>query len=375
MRLDDQNHILGTFGSVERNVRRMRARIRRPRALRDVGLEKLESLCAAIGMASELESATRLFNLFSETWADRLLTAERPASDITDDGSPFEFSLALEDGRPELRMLTEAQGELASPASNWHAAWALTEQLGRSYGVDLERARSIADLFAPNADTRVFSLWHAGCLRPGAPVELKLYFNPAARGSDRVDATMDEAFARLGQSASLAWMREHALLRDEDHFVYFSLDLGAHAEARTKVYVAHRNACAVDVERVMSAAPTHVRGDALRFCDMMAGQRGPFEKRPLLTCMAFVGQVAEPRTVTLHLPIRCYVPSEQVALDRIAAFLPAKDADLHERAVHAMLGRPLSDSPGMQTYASFRRTKTRQERLTVYLSPELYHNR
>lgn len=340
--------------------------------LRSIGLHKLAALCDALGMHNEFGTAAQLFELFSRTWGARTRSTRHPASDITDDSSPFEFSLAVEAGCPELRMLAEAQGRSATPVSNWGVAWRLTEQLGRTFGVSVARARQIADLFQPDRRTRVFSLWHAACLRANGVPDLKLYFNPRARGVARVDATMYEAFARLGQAQCYEWIRQHAIVRgQQDSFAYMSLDLGAHANARTKVYIAHRNATPSDVERVMAAVPGHVAGDALEFCNAMAPDRGPFRRRPLLTCMAFVAGRPEPTTVTLHLPIRCYADSDQVVLERVGKFLSPAEARLHGAAVEAMAGRSLDAQAGLQTYTSFRRVEGRQ-RLTVYLSPEVY---
>ncbi|HVH97261.1 MAG TPA: tryptophan dimethylallyltransferase family protein [Enhygromyxa sp.] len=323
-------------------------------------------------MADDLGAASQLFDLFSQTWGHRTRSSGHPASDITDDSSPFEFSLAIEGGRPELRMLTEAQGGAATPAANWEAAWELTEQLAQTYGISIARARGIADLFQPDEQTRVFSLWHAACLRTGESPDFKLYFNPFARGASQVDETMQEAFARLGQSQCYEWIREHAMLRGElDHYVYMSLDLADHAKARTKVYIAHRNASASEVERVMAAVRGHVPGDATGFCNAMAPDHDRFGQRPLLTCMAFVAGEAEPSTVTLHLPIRCYASNDQVVLERVGEFLSPDEAQLHASAVRSMATRPLGLRTGLQTYTSFRRVDGRK-RLTVYLSPEVY---
>lgn len=337
---------------------------------RQLGHTKLAALCDALRMKAQLADTIQIFDLFGESWANRTRNCPHPVSNITDDSSPFEFSVALEDGRPELRLLAEVQSDLPTPKSNWAAAWRLTERLGQIYGVSLTRAQQIADLFEPTADNREFGLWHAACLRPGHAPTLKLYLNPRARGEALVDASMQEAFARLGQSDSYAWLREHAMLRGaKDRFAYLSIDLGDSAEVRTKVYVAHHDATASDVERVMTAAPSHVPGDAQVFCDAMAP--GPYDQRPLLTCMAFVAGKREPSTVTLHVPVRCYAENDQVVLQRLRQFLSRREATLHAEAVRSMASRPLGAQAGLQTYTSFRRVEGRK-RLTVYLSPEIY---
>jgi hypothetical protein len=267
-------------------------------------------------------------------------------------------------------LLAEVQSDLGMQKSNWAAAWRLTERLGQIYGVSLARARTIADLFEPSTINCGFGLWHAACLRPGHAPTLKLYLNPCARGEALVDSSMEETFARLGQSDSYTWLREHAMLRGaKDRFAYLSIDLGDHADVRTKVYVAHHDASPSEVEQVMAAVPGHVPGDAVGFCDAMA--QGPFNRRPLLTCMAFVAGRREPSTVTLHVPIRCYAENDAVVFERVQQFLSKTEAALHTEAVHSMASRPLAAHAGLQTYTSFRRVEGRK-RLTIYLSPEIY---
>jgi hypothetical protein len=339
-------------------------------AFRALGHDKLAALCEALGMTAQLSDAKQIFDLFGESWASRTRRCSHPVSDITDDSSPFELSVALENGRPELRLLAEVQSDLGMQMSNWAAAWRLTERLGQIYGVSLARARMIADLFEPSTINCGFGLWHAACLRPGRAPTLKLYLNPCARGEALVDSSMEEAFARLGQSDSYAWLREHAMLRGaKDRFAYLSIDLGDHADVRTKVYVAHHDATPSEIERVMAAVPGHVPGDAVGFCDAMA--QGPYNQRPLLTCMAFVAGKREPSTVTLHVPIRCYAENDAVVLERVRRFLSRAEAALHTRAVCSMASRPLAAHAGLQTYTSFRRVEGRK-RLTIYLSPEIY---
>jgi hypothetical protein len=102
---------------------------------------------------------------------------------------------------------------------------------------------------------------------------------------------------RLGQLESYEWLREHAMLRgDKDTFAYMSIDLGDHAEARTKVYIAHRDATAFDIEHAMSGVDENEPGDAIECCVALADTCGPFTQRPLLTCFAFVAGKREPIT-------------------------------------------------------------------------------
>lgn len=334
--------------------------------------QRATSLCHLLNVDSGIVLDT--LHTLARGWATRCVSTAAVRSDITDDHSPFEFSLAFDDGPPQLRLLAEAQGAEPSLASNWDAAWAVNEELERRFGASLTRAREIADLFAPDDPAALFALWHAvGFGAQGRPA-FKLYFNPRAHGSAEAGARTREALERLGLDAAARWLESHALARGEtDELIYFSLDLSASEQARTKIYVAHRGATVGDLEAVLAAGHGHAPGDALRFCRAMTGQREAFERRPLLTCAAFVGPEPRPSTVTLHLPIRAYVSDDQAALERIQAFLSPADAAIYEAALRRLATRSLSAGTGVQTYTSFRRQAGR-ERLTVYLSPEVYRS-
>lgn len=53
-------------------------------------------------------------------------------------------------------------------------------------------------------------------------------------------------------------------------------------------------------------------GDISSFCQAITGSNGLWPSRPLLTCLAFRENSDLPYTITLHVPIRCYAPNDQV---------------------------------------------------------------
>src|SRR5882724_11095743 len=111
----------------------------RPDSLLDIGLDRLVALCRALDYD---EASTRLAgDVFSELavgWGSSLASSSpRWRSHITDDETPFEFSLAIAEGEPELRFLTEAQGVEPSLDSNWQAAEALNRTLATLFDLDL----------------------------------------------------------------------------------------------------------------------------------------------------------------------------------------------------------------------------------------------
>jgi hypothetical protein len=167
------------------------------------------------------------------------------------------------------------------------------------------------------------------------------------------------------------WLSTHQLQQPASELIYFSLDLAARPKARAKVYVAHQRTTPAAIEALMSRVPRQHPGEAAAFCELMTGSQGPFALRPIITCAAFCDGSAEPQTVTVHLPIRCYAGNDQIALDRICTQLSPSDAHCYRGAVLALAQRRLDSRAGIQTYISVRREQ-RARRTTIYLAPEAF---
>ncbi|HRI50148.1 MAG TPA: tryptophan dimethylallyltransferase family protein [Pseudomonadota bacterium] len=338
--------------------------------LAEVGTERLAALCRAVGFdAAQAEAAQAIFRRFAIHWGGRRVHAGPPQrSDITDDHTPFEFSIAIDGGAPELRFLVEVQGDQPSLAAHWTAAAAINRGLAADFGAELERLRAVAELFAPTAHTPRFALWHAVCLTPGAPPSFKVYLNPQARGVRESAALVKAALTRLGFGAAFAQL---PVCKGRDSYIYFSLDLSGQKEARVKIYTAHHDALSTDIEAAVAGAEGHVAGQAREFCVAMAQTPGPYALRPVLTCLSFVQGRARPSYATVHFPVRAYADDDQVIKDRVLRYLGPQGAAPYTRALAAFARRPLAAGIGMQTYVSLRINKG-IKRLTVYLAAELF---
>ncbi len=345
----------------------------------EFGNARLRALCQAVGFEdADTQTVQRFFTFMGSPWGEqRIGTIPIWRSDITDDHTPFEFSLALEGTRPEIRFLIEAQGTRANPTtlqSSWHDGLLLNHRLHREFGVPLERFACVQDLFEPRNPSVRFSLWHAFCLKPGGEPEFKVYLNPHARGPEQAKALVKEALERLGFSRAWRCLSEVAMRRGEkDQPVYFSLDLSAHRAARVKLYVAHREATCEDIQVVMSQAKEHAPDEVHAFCKGVLRSEGPFlGTRSTLTCLSFTSdEDARPSSVTLHCPIRSYAKHDQDAMERIGAILAPKSHAVLERAVRALANRRLDEGVGLIQWASMR-WQGSKARTTFYLATEAY---
>src|SRR5689334_16012975 len=84
------------------------------------GSRKLKAICEAVGFqAAKTDETLQLFPELLAPWGEQQIGESLPwRSDIGEEGTPFEFSLALSDGVPEVRIMVEAQGMTGTLASN-----------------------------------------------------------------------------------------------------------------------------------------------------------------------------------------------------------------------------------------------------------------
>jgi len=342
----------------------------------EFGSSRLRALCEAVGYErEEVETVQRFFTVMSGRWgSQRFGSGPRWLSDITDDHTPYEFSMALEGSKPEVRFLIEAQNEPTTLKSSWEDGLALNERLHQEFGVPLERFNRVKDLFEPrNAEAR-FSLWHAFGLKAGGVPGVKAYLNPMARGDAHAHELVQEALARLGFANAWRFISEVAMRRGrKDQLIYFSLDLSAHRAARIKIYIAHQDATADDVEAIMSQTKEYVPGEACAYYRKMLGCDGGFPvPRSTQTCLAFTSDDdVSPYHVTLYVPVRCYAKHDQEGLERIRSVLEPSRYAVLERAVTALARRPLDAGVGLIQWASMRREAGKM-RMTFYLASEGY---
>jgi DMATS type aromatic prenyltransferase len=342
----------------------------------EVGVKKLTALCHALGMSAKITEIIEIFRAMTISWSERQIgDSSGWQSDLSDDGSPFEFSIALDPDKVELRVLVEAQGQDANLQSNWQAGLELNQYLAAHHNVSLDRFEQIADLFVPmNADAK-FSMWHSACFYPDKPSAFKLYLNPQSQHKSRSAAIIEESLVRLGFTHAWPTLAQTAAQRgpDKDQFVYFSLDLADSNHARVKVYLRHHDATPAELESALSAASNYVSGDAIEFCQAMAPDLSSFSAKSMTTCFAWIeGDNATPSSGTLQLPISNYALNDRVVCDRLDLYLVEHSLpfSMYHSAIQSFASHDLAAGIGMHSYISLR-TEQQQRRVTAYLNPQI----
>ncbi|KAK4208026.1 putative Tryptophanase [Rhypophila decipiens] len=332
-------------------------------------------------------------------------------SSVGNDGSPIEFSVAVDPttGEAELRLLAEAQPSPSDKTNNnlnhlWarlsSAALKLNDTISAEYkpSISLARFSQIRDLFLPSslpADKQTIKLaaWHSFAYSARKGPQWKLYLDPsnAADGYTALSSTR-EAFTRLGLYS--AWKSVESILGPSDSVVYFSLDLTGKVDssARVKVYMAHsvdkqqmtpatfRSQAAIIADKhakLCGHYPESIPVDGYEIQRFIAAMSGPdFDKtdldlgnrKPLLSCFAFTttrsdreAPTAVLANTTVHFPMDAYVPDDEEAHRRTEAYYSAsanEAKDIYNKVLGAVQTRPLNKAKGIHAWVSLKQNVT-----------------
>ncbi|OQO93257.1 tryptophan dimethylallyltransferase [Saccharomonospora piscinae] len=338
---------------------------------------QLRALCAEAGFPPNDDTPVDMLSELLDAAGHRRL-GDGPAwpSDVADDATPVEFSVALDDtGDRAVRVLGETLAERPGLSSNVEQAQRFLRRMSERFGIPTDRFDAVSDLFLPEQPRGHFAFWYSMIFRPGATPKLKIYFNPAVRGEGRAAELVAEGFRRLGMEDAYAAATEHSVLRgDADRFTFFAVDLDDSPLSRVKLYISHHDATADTVVRASEAVDGLDRDGIREFCGLLGGDTTVFAGRPLVSSYSFVeGDPKRPGNYSIYLPIRDYVSDDARARARVAEFLHRRgiDASGLDRAIRAISDRPLDAGRGLLAHVSLRLGQFGTG-TTIYLSSEGY---
>ncbi|MFJ6198974.1 tryptophan dimethylallyltransferase family protein [Micromonospora sp. NPDC092111] len=299
-------------------------------------------------------------------------------SNIADDHTPVEFSLAFNEAEPPtLRILGETLGTPPGGPANMSATQRFLDTQARRAGLSTSRLDSVRDLFATEDPQGAFGLWCSLVFRSGRRPEFKVYLNPELNGVERAPALVSEALRRLGLGTSYQAMLDHGIRPGElgrrDRLTFFALDLLDGPQARVKLYLTHHDADGWDVIRAASVVDDADPTAIAEFCALAGGGRSRFDGLPLVGSYTLTEGADRPVGYSIYVPIRGYVDDDEQARDRVATVLARYGFDSTEldRALDAVAHRPLRDGVGLIPHVSLRLGAPRPG-VTVYLSAEAY---
>jgi hypothetical protein len=300
-------------------------------------------------------------------------------SDISDDHTPVEFSIACDPGTaPTLRILGEALAPRPGRVANLDAALRLLDSLTGRFDVSRTQFDRVRDVFLDQEPLGLFSMWFSTVHRPAAAPEVKIYFDPNAQGTHKAPQLVAEGLRRLRFDGAYETLLAHGVRPGElgraDRFAFFAVDLHARSHARVKVYLSHHNAGTAEVVRAAGAVEG-IDDIPIREFLEITDCRGPLTRRPLVSSYTFLdGDTDRPSGYSLYLPIRDYVDNDEQARERMLAVLTryGLDAAVVDRAVDSITDRRLCDGVGLIAHLSLRLARDRPPGVTVYLSSEAY---
>ncbi|MGE0321359.1 MAG: iron-containing redox enzyme family protein [Polyangiaceae bacterium] len=346
-----------------------------------LGRDVLTPLCAATGLESRLDEVIEAFALLTEGWGEEAIPAN-PAweSDVCSDHSPFEPSIALSPRGNVVRILVEAQGRAPTRAAQAEAGRALTQRIGKRWGLDTTRCEQLEALFldteSPEGNPAAgrFGIWHALEFHPARPTpSVKVYFDLASWGPALHPALTEAALHQIGFAEAWPVLGELTTRRDrqQDQLAYFSIDVEDSPHARVKLYLRHHAASAEHLDGLFRSARSYRKESVKEATQALGVGAGPYLARPVVSSFAFTSKSrSEPVSATLYFPLESYVDTDALALSRVLEFnrefaLPTTEL---EAAVRGLAPAPLDELHGLTSYVSFREEQD-VARSTVYFSP------
>lgn len=338
---------------------------------------QLARLCAIAG--TDPDAPLELLGGLLGPTGSRSLS-EPPAwpSNVADDHTPVEFSIAFNKGEPPtLRILAEALGSPPGQGRNLSAGYEFLSARAARFGLSTSRLDPVRDLFSSEHPQGEFGLWHSLVFRSGRRPEFKVYFNPELHGIGRAPDLVAEALRRLGLGGAYRTMMDHGVRPGElgrrDRLTFFAVDLHDGPQARVKLYLTHHGAHVRDVVRAAGAVDDVDPAELAEFCAVAGAGVGPFDGRPIVGSYTFVEGADRPVGYSVYVPIRSYVDDDEEARDRVLALLARYGFGGAEfdRALNAVARRPLRDGVGLIAHVSLRLGPPRPG-VTVYLSAEAY---
>lgn len=340
---------------------------------------QLARLCEAVG-TNPATPVSLLRDLLGSNGSRPLSKPPAWPSNVADDHTPVEFSLAYNEGEPpSLRILGEALGTPPDALSNISAAYRFIDTQVDRFGLSTSRLESVRDLFATQHPHGEFALWFSLVFRSGRRPEFKVYFNPEVKGVQRAPDLVAEALDRLGLGKSYQAMLDRAVRPGElgrnDRLTFFALDLDDGPQSRVKLYLSHHHADVRDMVRAASMVDGVDASQVAEFCEA-AGGADRFDGRPLVGSYTLIEGAEKPVGYSIYVPIRSYVDDDQQASDRVLALLARYgfDSAVFDRALKAVTQRSLRDGVGLIAHVSLRLGPP-QPGVTIYLSSEAYEVR
>jgi len=335
-------------------------------------MDRLLSLAGVAGLSARLSDASRLFEDATAPWGAAPIR-ELPISDVSPDGSPVEFALAMNGDDTALQVAVEplTPSRPDGYASRVFAAESAMARIGALYDIDIDRWLAVADTFMPTEGGRGSAMMLGAQLDRTASPLWKVWFYPGVTGDDDAPDRVREGLERLGLGAVWPQVRAHAARGfGSDQPVLFALDLSQGHAPRVKIYFRHHDHRPSGLARHLSRYPGFARPAVRAFGVTLTGGVDSFAAQAPVTCLAFSPDRAT--GVTVYFPLWTFPGDDQILAARMCTLLAGEGItpDRYRAALAVVAARSLDGGTGIHNYVSWTPAGPRS-RVKVYWSPEL----
>lgn len=341
--------------------------IARQPPVRELGSAALNRLGTTLGLHEGRDKLLEAFDCLTECWGGA--PAEQlPYSDVSPDGSPLEFAVALDSQSPSLQFAMEPLGT-GSPPTDPHFAMSLMDTLTERYRVRAENWRDLsALLLPPEPYGQHLAMYGAEVDRRGS-IRFKVWFYLDVHGKSRRYEVLNETLKTIGLADSRDLFREGFV---GDPFL-LSLDLVSDGISRVKVYIRHFASGVAELASRLAASEGLTNQRVEELC-LMAGSQPSFVSQPAVTYVSLTEQRRGPMShASLYIPLWTYAPNDSELKTRISGLRSLDKAGVgrYHRVLGDIARRPLSSGTGIHNYVSMRPGVLGARK--VYLSPH-YHD-
>lgn len=338
-----------------------------------IGKQKLVTICDNIGFVSQRVTAVKFFELMSASWGDwKLKDHQILHSDLSDDGSPYEFSVTYKNNQPELRFMVEPQGLTANYQANWDASLLLNNDLENIPSVDLSRFKQIYQLISPFTNISpncTYAFWYGVDIHIDGKYMFKVYFNLEARGPKNAPDLLREMLTKLGLAKVWQNLIEPRLKESEEMLPkWLALDLTNDVSARIKTYFISQNTESIYSQ--LKNSSNYKPEEGLEDIKKVTGN-AKYIIRPIVSCFAYLDPTTPP-IAKIYIPIRFYIDNDIQALERAQSYLSPEEYSSLKAAATKVADRPLELHQCLISYIGLRVESNGKKSVTLYISPELY---
>jgi hypothetical protein len=338
-------------------------------------VDTLSGLAGAVGLSSRLSEIRELADSAMASWGAAPIGG-LPASDVSPDGSPAEFALAIDGADIALQVAIEplTPDRPDGFAARVSAAESVIARVATRYDIDVDRWLAVADTFLPTEGGRGSAVMVGAELGRTGPPLWKVWLYPGAGGDDDALYRVRQGLERLGCGPAWPVVRAHAARGfGDDQPVLFAVDLSRGRAHRVKVYFRHHHHRPSDLARHLSRYPGFARPAVRTFGETLTGGVDSFAVQAPVTCVTFCpGRSGSAAGVTVYFPLWTYPGDDQLLSSRVRTLLASEGIapDRYDAALAEVAGRPLDEGTGIHNYLSWQPRGARS-RVKVYFSPEL----